>query len=344
MGERVGKAIATLTKSLRRTDMKAIFLDADSMGSGLDFRSLDTALGSIRYYPLTSPEQVIERLADAEVAIVNKVDLGRAEMAACNKLKLIAVTATGTNNIDLDAARAAGVRVCNVIRYGRPAIVQHTFSLILALANNLLRYHEDVQAGLWQQSPMFCMMPHPIIELEGKTLGIIGYGDLGQGVAKMAEAFGMHVLLGARPGEAEGIVDAIVDGYPKYPLESLLPRVDILSLHCLLSDNTRHLIDAQAIALMKPSAFIINVARGGLVDESALADALKSGRIAGAATDVLSQEPPKNGNVLLDESVPNLIITPHCAWASREARQRLLDKTAENIARFASGTLDRFVV
>ena len=320
--------------------MKAVFLDKDSMGSQLDFRQLQEAVDEYQAYPGTLPEQVIAHLGDADVAIVNKVILNDAAFEACPNLKLIAVTATGTNNIDLAAAKNRGIRVCNVIQYGRPTIVQHTFSLILALANRLIDYVDEVRQGQWNQSPVFCMMHHPIIELEGKTIGIIGYGDLGQGVAKMAEAFGMEVLLGARPGQqAES-----VDGYPRLPLEQLLPRVDVLSLHCLLSPETQNLIDAQALSLMKPSAFLINVARGGLVDEQALAQALIDQRLAGAATDVLNIEPPKEGNPLLNPAIPNLLVTPHCAWASREARQRLLDKTAENIQRFRHGKLDRMLV
>jgi glycerate dehydrogenase len=320
--------------------LKAVFLDADSMGLDLDSTGLHHAVTELVNYPGTTPEQVNERIQDSDILIVNKVLLGADNFVAAPNLKLIALTATGTNNIDLDAAKAAGIRVCNVIRYGRPTIVQHTFSLILALANHLLDYYADVRAGKWNRSQTFCMMDYPIQELEGKTMGIIGFGDLGRGVAKMAEAFGMKVLLGARPG---AIKDKI-EGYTRLPLPDLLPQVDVLSLHCLLSEHTRNLIDAKELALMKSSALIINVARGGLINETALATALKSGKIAGAATDVLTQEPPVNGNVLLDDTIPNLIITPHCAWASKEARQRLLDMTADNIAHFIQGELQRFVV
>ena len=320
--------------------MKGVFLDQDSMGANLDYQRLEQTLSHFEAYPTTSPEQVTAHLNGAQIAIVNKVMLGAKELDACPELKLIALTATGTNNIDLAAAKARGIRVCNVIQYGRPTIVQHTFSLILALANHLIDYVDDVRQGEWQKSPVFCMMQHSIIELEGKTIGIIGYGDLGRGVARMAEAFGMKVLLGARPGQENTKEDA----YPRLPLNELLPQVDVLSLHCLLSPDTQNLIDANALARMKPTAFLINVARGGLVDENALAQALIEKRLAGAATDVLSQEPPSEGNPLLNPAIPNLIITPHCAWASQEARQRLLDKTADNIAQFCKGSLDRYVV
>jgi glycerate dehydrogenase len=320
--------------------MKGVFLDAGSMGTDLDFLRLKNSMAHFQAHSSSASEDVVPRLQGAHIAIVNKVLLGDKEFAACPALKLVAVTATGTNNIDLAAARARGIRVCNVIQYGRPTIVQHTFSLILALANHLLDYVNDVRRGEWQKSPVFCMMHHPIIELEGKTIGIIGYGDLGRGVARMAEAFGMKVLLGARPAQK----NTSVDGYSRLPLHELLPQVDVLSLHCLLSDETRNLIDARALSLMKPSAFLINVARGGLVDEAALAKALREQRLAGAATDVLSQEPPVNGNPLFEPGIPNLIITPHCAWASREARQRLLDKTADNIEGFLQGRLDCYIV
>jgi len=320
--------------------LQGVFLDSDSMGTDLDRNCLESTLSKLTSYGATQPEEVINKLAQTDIVIVNKVVLGAKEFAACPTLKLIAVTATGTNNIDLDAARAANIKVCNVTQYGRPTIVQHTFSLILALANQLLNYTQDVQNDAWQKSATFCLMNHPIQELEGKTMGIIGYGDLGKGVAKMAEAFGMKVILGARPDQNT----CIIDGKQRLPLDKFLPQVDVLSLHCLLSESTLDLIDEHALSLMKPSAFLVNVARGGIVNEAALASALKSGKLAGAATDVLTTEPPIQGNVLLDPTIPNLIVTPHCAWASKEARQRLLNKTANNIQRFLDGSLDRFVV
>lgn len=320
--------------------MKGVFLDVASMGDGLDLSDIESSFSQYQSYDTTESANVCERIKGFEVVVVNKVLLGKKEITSNPSLKLIAVTATGTNNIDLQAAKEAGVRVCNVTQYGRPAIVQHTFSLLLALTNRLLDYAKDVQDGRWCTSPIFCLMDYPIVELEGKTLGLVGYGDLGQGVAKMAEAFGMKVLLAARSGQS---LDS-VDGYPRLPLEELLPQADVLSIHCLLSDETKSLIDANALSLMKPSAYLLNLARGGIVDETALAEALKDGRLAGAATDVLSVEPPKGGNVLLDREIPNLIVTPHCAWASKEARQRLLDKAAANIRRFAEGESQVYIV
>lgn len=316
--------------------MRTVILDAASLGDDIALASLSTCAREVVMHDFTAPDQIIPRLENAQIAVVNKTVIDANVMAACPQLRLIAVTATGTNNIDLATARQRGIRVCNVIRYGRASLVQHTFMLMLALAGNLNRYQQDVKARHWDCACQFCLMDHRIVELEGKTLGIVGYGDLGQGVAQMAQAFGMRVLVAQRPGAApaEGRV----------PLPELLPQVDVLSLHCLLSDSTRHLIGRDQLALMRPQAFLINTARGGLVDEQALADALVEGRLAGAGIDVLSEEPPVNGNVLLDLDLPNLIITPHCAWASQEARQRLADMTADNIRRFITGTLDRYVV
>jgi glycerate dehydrogenase len=191
-----------------------------------------------------------------------------------------------------------------------------------------LDYNRDVRAGRWGESDMFCLMDYPIMELEGRTLGIVGYGDLGQGVAERARAFGMNIILGARPGQPAGQVD----GYPRVPLDELLPQADVVSLHCLLTDSTRNLIGTRELNMMKKDALLINTSRGGLVDEAALAEALRSGVIGGAGFDVLTQEPPRDGNPLLADDIPNLIVTPHSAWASREARQRIVDITAHNLA------------
>jgi glycerate dehydrogenase len=202
-------------------------------------------------------------------------------------------------------------------------------ALILALATRLLDYDRDVRSGRWGQSPMFCLMDHPIMELEGKTLGIVGFGDLGQGVAERARAFGLKILLGCRPGQEP----ETVDGHPRIPLDELLPQVDVLSLHCLLTDETRQMIGAVQLRAIKKTALLINTSRGGLVDEQALADALRAGTIGGAGFDVLTEEPPRHGNPLLAEDIPNLIVTPHSAWASREARQRIVNITGDNLSR-----------
>ncbi|WP_417531742.1 D-2-hydroxyacid dehydrogenase [Marinobacter lipolyticus] len=308
--------------------MKAVFLDADTLGNDVDLTPIETVAGGLVKHERTAPEQVLERIRGFDTVVVNKVVLNREHFEACPDLKTIAVVATGLNNIDQAAAKERGIRVMNVTNYGRSTVAQHTMALMLALATRLLDYDRDVRAGRWGQSSMFCLMDHPIMELEGRTLGIVGYGDLGQGVAERARAFGMKILLGARPGQERGEVD----GYPRIPLDELLSQVDVLSLHCLLTDDTRNMIGARELKMMKRHALLINTSRGGLVDEQALADALRAGTIGGAGFDVLTQEPPRHGNPLLADDIPNLIVTPHSAWASREARQRIVEITARNLS------------
>ncbi|MBZ2168845.1 MULTISPECIES: D-2-hydroxyacid dehydrogenase [Marinobacter] len=307
--------------------MKAVFLDADTLGSDVDLSPIEQATGSLVKHGRTTPEQVLDRIRGFDTVITNKVVLQRSHFETCPELKHIAVVATGLNNIDQAAARDHDIRVMNVTNYGRSTVAQHTLALMLALATRLLDYDRDVREGRWAKSDMFCLMDHPILELEGRTLGVIGYGDLGQGVVERARAFGMNILLGARPGQEAGEVD----GIPRVPLDELLPKVDVLSLHCLLTEETRNLIGARELGMMKNDALLINTSRGGLVDEQALADALRSGQIGGAGFDVLTEEPPRNGNPLLADDIPNLIVTPHSAWASREARQRIVNITAGNL-------------
>ena len=287
--------------------MKAVFLDADTLGNDVDLSPIEAVTGEMVKHPRTSPEQVQERIRGFDTVLVNKVVLSREHFEACPELKTVAVVATGLNNIDKDAAKDHSVTVMNVTNYGRSTVAQHTMALILALATRLVDYDKDVRAGRWGQSSMFCLMDHPIMELEGRTLGVVGYGDLGQGVVERAKAFGMNIVLGARPGQATGEVD----GYPRIPLDELLPKVDVLSLHCLLTDDTRNMIGARELKMMKTEALLINTSRGGLVDEQALADALRAGTIGGAGFDVLTEEPPRNGNALLADDIPNLIVTPH---------------------------------
>jgi glycerate dehydrogenase len=308
--------------------MKAVFLDAETLSNDVDLSPIESVTGELLLYRRTTPEEVQERIRGFDTVLVNKVVLTRAHFEACPELKTIAVVATGLNNIDQPAAEDHGITVMNVTNYGRSTVAQHTMALILALATRLLDYDRDVRAGRWEDSDMFCLMGHPIMELEGRTLGIVGYGDLGQGVAERAKAFGMNILLGARPGQSTGERD----GYAQVPMDEFLAKADVISLHCLLTDATRNLIGPRELAMMKPSALLINTSRGGLVDEQALADALRKGTIAGAGFDVLTEEPPRNGNPLLAGDIPNLIVTPHSAWASREARQRIVQITARNLA------------
>jgi len=314
----------------------AVFLDHPSLDLGdLDLSQLRDSFTELQLFSDTTPQNVLERLLGAQVAISNKIVLNAQTLAACPDLRLILVSATGTNNIDLAAARAQGITVSNCQGYGTPSVAQHTMMLLLNLATRLKDYQQDVAAGKWQKAKQFCLLDHPIIELEGKTLGLLGHGELGSAVARLAEAFGMRVVLGAIPGRP-----ARAD---RVPLDELLPQVDALTLHCPLNEHTRHLIGARELALLKPGALVVNTARGGLIDEQALAHALRSGHLGGAATDVLSVEPPVDGNPLLADDIPRLIVTPHNAWGSREARQRIVGQLVENARGFFSGTPLRVV-
>jgi glycerate dehydrogenase len=315
---------------------RAVFLDHTSLDLGdLDLGALHECFADLHLHASTAPDLIAQRLNGAQVAITNKVAIDAHTFASCPALKLVLVTATGTNNVDLVSAREHGVTVCNCQGYGTPSVAQHTLLLLLALATRLPDYQKAVQQGLWQKSSQFCLLDFPIVELEGKTLGLLGHGELGGAVAKLAEAFGMRVLLGQIPGRPERP--------DRMPLQELLPQVDALTLHCPLNEHTRHMIGAHELSLLKPHAFIVNTARGGLIDEQALADALRNGHLGGAASDVLSVEPPVGGNPLLAGDIPRLIITPHSAWGAQEARQRIVSQVAENARAFFSGAPVRVV-
>ncbi|WP_180108795.1 MULTISPECIES: 2-hydroxyacid dehydrogenase [unclassified Acinetobacter] len=316
--------------------MKAVFLDYQSLDKqDLDFSGLEAQFDDLRLYPATTAAKVAQRIQGADVIISNKVHINAEHMQLNPQLKLILISATGTNNVDLVHAQQQGIVVCNCQAYGTAAVAQHTLMLMLNLATSFRQYDRAVQQGNWQKADQFCLLDFPIIELAGKTLGIVGYGELGQAVAHLAKAFGMKIMIGAlpnRPMVAERVA-----------FSEMLAQVDFLSLHCPLTDETRDLLNHESLAQMKASAFVINCARGGVVNESALAEALKSGKIAGAATDVLTVEPPKQGNVLLDPSIPNLIITPHSAWGSVDARQRIVQQLVENVEAFKAGMVIRQV-
>ncbi|MDY7571191.1 2-hydroxyacid dehydrogenase [Pseudomonas sp. CCC4.1] len=315
---------------------RAVFLDYTSLDLGdLDLDPLRRSFGDLQLCADTTPANVIERLQGASVAISNKALLNAQTLAACPDLKLILVAATGTNNVDLEAARALGITVANCQGYGTPSVAQHTLGLLLALATRLVDYNKAVADGQWQQAKQFCLLDFPIVELEGKTLGLFGHGELGSAVAKLAEAFGMRVLIGQIPGRPARA--------GRLTLDELLPQVDALTFHCPLTEHTRNFIGARELALLKPGAFVVNTARGGMIDEQALADALRSGHLGGAATDVLSVEPPRDGNPLLGADIPRLIITSHSAWGSREARQRIVGQLAQNAEAFFNGTALRVV-
>ena len=312
------------------TPLRAVFLDCASVDRGdLDLAPLRAVASPWTNHPQTPAALAAERIGDAAVVVSNKVVVDRAVMTACPGLRLVCVAATGTNNVDLVAAGERGVAVCNVTGYATPSVVQHVYALILALAVRLDEHAAAARDGRWAASELFCVLDFPFRELAGRTLGVVGWGELGQGVARVAQAFGMRVLVAQRPG-----------GSPRedrVPLDALLAQADVLTLHVPLADNTRNLIGARELALMKPDALLINTARGGIVDEAALAAALRAGRLGGAGVDVLAVEPPLAGSPLLEPGVPRLVLTPHVAWASREARQRLVDEVAANIRAFGEG-------
>lgn len=311
--------------------MKGVILDADSLGSdGINLGPITGLPIEWCIYGTCRPEQVAERIAGAEIVLTNKAPIGQNELAAVPALRYIGVLATGTNVIDLDAARAGNVVVSNVVGYGSASVVQHTWALILALATRLPDYNVAALDGRWAASPFFCLQDFPVRELAGKTLGIVGYGQLGRGVAEVGRALGMAVQVASLPWRHGDKVDRV-------PFDSMLREADVISLHCPLTEETRNLFARRELAMMKKTAFLVNCARGGIVDEQALAEALEDGVIGGAGVDVLSEEPPVNGNPLLNPELPNLIVTPHSAWVARESRERLIHQVAENIEAFLVG-------
>ncbi len=312
--------------------MRGVMLDRDSLHPvDLDFSRLAATLPHWDWHASTAAAELPDRLADCTVVVTNKVPLDSAAIRDAAALQLICVAATGVDHIDLTAARARGIPVCNVRDYGTAAVGQHVFALLLALATRWYQYAADVRAGAWSGADHFCLMHRPVMELAGKTLGIIGFGALGREVARLGEAFGMRVQVaqslrpgaGSQPG--------------RLALPELLAESDVVSLHCPLTPQTQRLVDADFLAALKPGALLINTARGGLIDASALCQALRTGRLAGAALDVLDHEPPPPNHPLLDSDIPNLLITPHCAWVSRESRQRLLDAIAANVRAWRAG-------
>lgn len=314
---------------------RAVFLDTASLGADLDLAPLAAASDVFRAHPASRAEEVVARLAHANVAICNKAPIDEAAFAALPALELVLVTATGVNNIDLTAAAMRGVLVCNGRDYGTGAVAQHTLMLLLALHTHFLDYRDKVRAGDWQRAEGFCLMDLPILELGGRTLGVVGQGAIGSEVARLARAFGMHVVFAQIPGRPARA--------GALPWRDFLAVADAISLHCPLTESTRGLIDAAALALMKPGAFLVNCSRAGLVEAGALIEALRAGRLAGAALDGLDVEPPRAGHALLAPDIPNLIVTPHNAWASRQARQRLLDQTIENLVAWRRGEVLRAV-
>lgn len=310
---------------------RGVVLDLASLHeSDLDLSELESLLPQWRFYPATAPEQRLAHIGDAEVVVLNKVVLDETILRAVPHVRLICLTATGTNNIDVETAAELGMVVSNVRGYATDSVAQHVMAMILAHHTRLLAYDAAVKRGDWSRSSQFCLLDYPVRELRGMKLGIVGFGELGQGVARLAEAFGMEILVSWRPGGR--------DARPgRLPLERLLAESDVVSLHVPLTPETEGLIDARRLSLMQPHALLVNTARGAVVDNAALADALRRGVIGGAAVDVLDREPPPLDHPLLAPDIPNLILTPHTAWAGRQARQKVVDQTVANIRGWLEG-------
>ncbi len=305
-------------------DHSIVFLDRESLGASVRKPGFDHVYVE---HDATAPHEIVDRLKEATVCITNKVPLRADTLAQLPKLKLIAVAATGTDVIDKKAAKERGIAVVNIRDYAFNTVPEHVIALMFALKRKLVQYHTDVRNGVWNASRQFCFLDHDIHDIAGATMGIVGYGAIGKSIGKRAEALGMKVIA-YDVFPQEGLVD----------FDTVLRESDVITLHAPLTPETRNMIGAAQLKAMKPSAILINTARGGLVDEAALAEALKARTIAGAGFDVLIEEPPRNGNVLLDPSIPNLIVTPHVAWASREAMQILSDQLIDNIEAFVGGT------
>ena len=316
-----------------------IFLDKASLyPEDLDFSLLDD-VACWQWFDNVNLCDVQHAVSDVDIIVTNKVQINREVIENSKRLKLICVAATGVNNVDLEAAGQHGLPVCNVRGYATSSVAQHVFSLLLALNRRLFSYQSAVISGKWSHSDFFCYFGEPVSDLENKTLGIIGYGELGRAVAKIAESFAMKVLVahshnaGRESDECEGRVD----------LTTLLSVSDVVSLHCPLTKENYHMIAESELAVMKPDALLINTARGGLIDEQALLRALQNRQIGGAALDVLEEEPPSVKHALVNYHAHNLIITPHIAWASRESRQRLVNEIASNIQAYMGGQLRNIV-
>ncbi len=310
--------------------MNIVVLDGHTLNPGdLTWSALE-ALGPCRVFDRTLPGETVARAAEAEIALTNKTVLSRDTLVRLPRLRYIGVLATGYNVVDLAAARERGIAVTNVPGYSTASVVQLTFALLLELTHHVGAHADGVRAGRWSRSADFCYWESPLVELAGLTLGLVGFGNVGRGVARAAAAFGMRVLVHTRTRPTGG-----VEGVTFVDLEAVFRQSDVVSLHCPLTDATRHLVNRERLAWMKPTAFLINTGRGPLVDEAALADALNAGRLAGAGLDVLSTEPPAAGNPLL--AAKNCVITPHIGWATRAARERLMRIAVENVRAFQAG-------
>ena len=310
--------------------MKIVILDGGTTNPGDVSWEPIAALGDLTVYDSTPPEQVIPRAEDADALIINRIALTRETLEQLPKLRFIGMLATGYNTVDTAAARDLGIPVCNVPLYCVEMVAQQAFTLLLSLCGNVHRYSETVRAGKWQEAVAMNYQGYPLFELYGKTLGIVGYGSIGKCVAKLGLALGMNILLYSRTKK-----DA-PEGCRWVDLDTLFAESDVVSLHCPLNDKTAGLVNEHLLSLMKPTSFLINTSRGGVVDSQALADVLNSGKLAGAGVDVMAQEPPAADDLLL--TAKNCVISPHIAWASKEARERLIRIVADNLQAFQSGT------
>jgi glycerate dehydrogenase len=316
----------------------AVFLDFATIGPRIDTASLDE-LVTLTRYDYSTPDEVVERIRDAEIVIVNKAKVGREAIAGAGRLKLVVLSATGTDNVDSTAARENDVGVANIRDYCSDAVAQHVFAMILGLTQQIGPYDILVRSGAWSRSRSFALFDYPIRVLSGRVLGLVGYGALGQAVGHIGRCLGMELMISARPGSAPTDIPA-----GRVAFETVLEQADVLSLHCPLTDATHHMLGAAAFKRMKRDAIVINTARGALIDQAALIEALRAGEIGGAGIDVLPVEPPSLDDPLLGRDIPNLIVTPHVAWAAQESRQRAIEQVAENIASFLSGGTLRRVV
>lgn len=311
--------------------LKVVFLDRDTIAPQTTLRAFRFE-HTLELHARTRPAEVAERIRDADIVIVNKVRLGRAEIAAAQRLRMVALAATGSDNVDLVACSERGIVVSNIRGYATRSVPEHVFALIFALRRSIVPYRQSVQAGRWQEAAQFCYFDYPIRDLAGSTLGVVGAGALGQAVAQIGRALGMRVLFAAHKGRTDM-------GALYTPFDTVLEQSDIITLHCPLNEHTRHLLGREEFAKMARRPLIINTARGALIDDDALVEAMRSGRISGAGIDVTVPEPPEPDHPLMSLlDMPNFILTPHVAWASNEAMQALADQLIDNIEAFVAGT------
>jgi len=315
---------------------RIVVLDGFAVNPGDNPWSALAELGELIVYDRSSPSEVVPRAHGAEIVLLNKAQLGREALAQLPALRGVSVLATGVNSVDLEAASERGIAVCNVPSYSTASVVQHTMALLLELSNRVGLHDASVHAGDWQRAIDYCYWKSSFVELEGKLLGIVGYGAIGRGLASAARALGMNVCAAASSSSSSDARGQASDPVPRLALDELFRRADVISLHCPLTPETRQLVSSARLALVKPSCLLLNTARGGLIDEHALSAALAAGQLAGAGLDVLSSEPPSADNPLL--TAPNCVITPHVAWASLPARQRLVRTTVDNVRALLAGT------